>query len=149
MTDLYIEEAECQLSDTSSYLPRATNEHQSVITTTVTDLISSGDLPPDNPTARFYLLPKIHKQDCLGRPDDLRALCFFLEQGPAPFPPTIPLLAWLILTLNNFSFNSSHFLQVRGVAIDEANFNEAASEMSAFFLNRGFPSTIVDRVLNR
>eukprot|EP00061_Rhincodon_typus_P018110 g47138.t1 len=51
--------------------------------------------------------------------EGLRAFCFFLEQRPEPSPRTTALLrlAKLILTLNNFSFNSSHFLQVRGVAM--------------------------------
>eukprot|EP00061_Rhincodon_typus_P009207 g32512.t1 len=100
--------------------------------------------------------------------DGIRALCFFLEQRPEPSPPTITLLrlAKLVLILNNFSFNSSHFLQVRRVAMgtrmgpsyacllflclcrinsDEANFDKGASEMSTFFLSRGFYSAIVDR----
>eukprot|EP00061_Rhincodon_typus_P012147 g37699.t1 len=51
--------------------------------------------------------------------DGLRALLFFQEQRPEPSPPTTNLLCLvnLILTLNNFSFKSSHFLQVRGVAM--------------------------------
>eukprot|EP00061_Rhincodon_typus_P004036 g21600.t1 len=51
--------------------------------------------------------------------ESLRALCFFLEQRPEPSTPTTTLLrlAELVLTLNKFSFNSSHFLQVRGVAM--------------------------------
>eukprot|EP00061_Rhincodon_typus_P002688 g18215.t1 len=84
------------------------------------------------------------------------------------------------LTLNNFSFNSSHFLQVRRVAVYtrvgpsyaclfvgymerclfqsyssphpqpflQYNFNQGASKMSTFFLNRGFPSSVVDRAFN-
>eukprot|EP00061_Rhincodon_typus_P004148 g21850.t1 len=51
--------------------------------------------------------------------DGLGALRFFVEQRPEPSPPTTTLLrlAKLVLTLNNFSFNSSHFLQVRRVAM--------------------------------
>eukprot|EP00061_Rhincodon_typus_P003643 g20603.t1 len=104
--------------------------------------------------------------------EGLRPLCFILEQKPEPSPPTTTLLhmAELVLTLNNFSFNSSHFHQVRRVAmgtrmgpsyagffflhlrriyLDEANFDKGASEISTFFLNRGFPSTVVDRALNQ
>eukprot|EP00061_Rhincodon_typus_P012265 g37892.t1 len=52
-------------------------------------------------------------------------LWFRLQPSPLyyghaiPIPPTTILhpLAKLVLTLNNFSFNSSHFLQVRGVAM--------------------------------
>eukprot|EP00061_Rhincodon_typus_P015634 g43414.t1 len=51
--------------------------------------------------------------------DGLRVLNFFLEKRPELSPPTTTLLclAELILTQNNFSFNSSHFLQVSWVAV--------------------------------
>eukprot|EP00061_Rhincodon_typus_P016735 g45102.t1 len=51
--------------------------------------------------------------------EGIRALRFFLEQIPEPSPPTTTLLhlAKLVLTLNNFCFNSSHFLQVGRVAM--------------------------------
>eukprot|EP00061_Rhincodon_typus_P002645 g18106.t1 len=32
---------------------------------------------------------------------------------------------------------------------DEANFDKGASKMPTFFLNRGFPSSVVDRALNQ
>eukprot|EP00061_Rhincodon_typus_P017103 g45657.t1 len=43
--------------------------------------------------------------------EGLRALRFFLQQRSEPYPVTTILLclAKLVLTLNNFSFNSSHF----------------------------------------
>ncbi|XP_059828595.1 proline-rich protein 36-like [Hypanus sabinus] len=77
-TDLYLTEAKWQLSDTSSYLPLKqdpTKKHQTIVSRTITALINSGDLPssakkliiPTPPTARFYLLSKIHKPDCSGR----------------------------------------------------------------------------------
>eukprot|EP00061_Rhincodon_typus_P016476 g44718.t1 len=47
-TDFYIAEAKRQLSDTSSYLPLdkyPAMTHQAIVSPTVTDLISSGDLP--------------------------------------------------------------------------------------------------------
>eukprot|EP00061_Rhincodon_typus_P006901 g28011.t1 len=51
--------------------------------------------------------------------EGLRALRFFLEQRPEPSPPTTTLLhlTELVLNLNNFSFNSSQFLQVRVMAM--------------------------------
>eukprot|EP00061_Rhincodon_typus_P007767 g29781.t1 len=51
--------------------------------------------------------------------DGLRALHFFLEQRPDQSPPTTTILclAEISLILNNISFNSSYFLQVRGVAM--------------------------------
>eukprot|EP00061_Rhincodon_typus_P012567 g38385.t1 len=47
------------------------------------------------------------------------AVHFFLEQRPELSPPTTTLLRLtrLIVTLNKFSFNSLHFIQVRGVAM--------------------------------
>eukprot|EP00061_Rhincodon_typus_P012370 g38063.t1 len=47
--------------------------------------------------------------------EGLRALRFFLE--PSPLTTSLLCLVKLILTLNNLSFNSSHFIQVRGVAM--------------------------------
>eukprot|EP00061_Rhincodon_typus_P011253 g36139.t1 len=80
-TDLSIAEAppRCQLSDTSSYCPLdrgLTSDHQAITSQAINKLIISGDLPsiasnpivPQPRTARFYLLPKIHKRDCPGRP---------------------------------------------------------------------------------
>ncbi|XP_059832219.1 uncharacterized protein LOC132397440 [Hypanus sabinus] len=51
--------------------------------------------------------------------DGLEALRFFLDSRPNQFPSTTTLLrlAELVLTLNNFSFDSSHFLQTKGVAM--------------------------------
>eukprot|EP00061_Rhincodon_typus_P001998 g16349.t1 len=156
---------------------------------TIHNLITSGDLPPTASnliipqphTTRFYLLPKIHKPGCPGRPivsacscpteiistyldcifsplvqevptyicdttlalhllqnfrfpgpqhliftmafqslytciphaDGLKAVLFFLSRRPdqSPSTDTVIHLTKLVLTLNNFSFNSSHFLQ--------------------------------------
>eukprot|EP00061_Rhincodon_typus_P000710 g12522.t1 len=49
---------------------------------------------------------------CIPHTDGLRALRFFLSRRPDQYPSTEALirLAELVLTLNNFSFNSSHFL---------------------------------------
>eukprot|EP00061_Rhincodon_typus_P003047 g19155.t1 len=41
------------------------------------------------------------------------------------------------------------FLRLRHICSDEANFNKAASEMTTFFLNRGFPSSVINRALNQ
>eukprot|EP00061_Rhincodon_typus_P003771 g20928.t1 len=43
----------------------------------------------------------------------------------------------------------SQFLHLHRIRSDEPNFNKGVSEMSTFFLNRGFPSTVVDRDLNQ
>eukprot|EP00061_Rhincodon_typus_P008300 g30792.t1 len=51
--------------------------------------------------------------------EGLKALCFFLSHRPTQPPSTDTLirLAELVLTLNNFSFDSSHFLQTKGMAM--------------------------------
>ncbi|GCC19523.1 hypothetical protein chiPu_0000046 [Chiloscyllium punctatum] len=77
-TNLYTAEARHQRVDTSSYCPLdhdPTSHHQTIISQTIHNLITSGDLPstasnlivPQLRTTRFYL-HKIHKPDCSGRP---------------------------------------------------------------------------------
>eukprot|EP00061_Rhincodon_typus_P001141 g13852.t1 len=58
---------------------------------------------------------------CIPHADGLKALHFFLSHRTDQSPSTNPLikpkpLTELVLNLNNFSFNSSHFLQTKGVA---------------------------------
>eukprot|EP00061_Rhincodon_typus_P017149 g45716.t1 len=76
-TDLYITEARFQLSDTSSYYPLdydPTPDHQAIISQTLNNFITSGDLPftassmieMGSAGLENYLLPKIHKPDCSG-----------------------------------------------------------------------------------
>eukprot|EP00061_Rhincodon_typus_P015501 g43211.t1 len=74
--------AKRQLSDTSSYLPV---DHD----------------------------PTMTHQAIVSTTEGLRAFHFFLEQRsePSSLTTTLLRLAELILTLNNFSFNPSHFLQ--------------------------------------
>eukprot|EP00061_Rhincodon_typus_P006658 g27528.t1 len=81
-TDLYIAVADHQLSDLSSSLPL---EHD----------------------------PTLAHPAIVSTMDGLRDLRFFLEKRPEPSPPTTNLLPLidLVLTLNNFSFNSSQFFQ--------------------------------------
>eukprot|EP00061_Rhincodon_typus_P013855 g40484.t1 len=56
---------------------------------------------------------------CIPHADGLKALCFFLSRRPnqSPSTDTLICLTELVLTLNSFSFNSSHFLQSKGVAM--------------------------------
>eukprot|EP00061_Rhincodon_typus_P010041 g34019.t1 len=56
---------------------------------------------------------------CIPHKDGLKALCFFLFCRPNQHLSTDTLfhLAELVLTLNNFSFDSYHFLQIKGVAM--------------------------------
>eukprot|EP00061_Rhincodon_typus_P005414 g24895.t1 len=56
---------------------------------------------------------------CILHMHGLKALNFFLSRRPNQFPSTDTLicLTELVLTLNNFSFNSSHFIQTKEVAM--------------------------------
>eukprot|EP00061_Rhincodon_typus_P015747 g43599.t1 len=56
---------------------------------------------------------------CIPHADGLKALRFFLSHRPnlSPSTDTLIHLTELVLTLNNFSFNSSHFLQAKGMAM--------------------------------
>eukprot|EP00061_Rhincodon_typus_P007693 g29649.t1 len=56
---------------------------------------------------------------CIPHADSLKAVCFFLSRRPDQFPSTNTLihLIELVLTFNNFSFNSSHLLQMKGVTM--------------------------------
>eukprot|EP00061_Rhincodon_typus_P006149 g26475.t1 len=97
-------EAKRQLSNTSSYLPldhEPTMEHQSIVSAMFTG--SSRLLFTMDMQSIYMDIP--HQEG-------LRTLHIFLAQRPEPFPNTTTLcLAKLVLTLNYFSFNSSHFLQ--------------------------------------
>ena len=77
--DLYIQEAQSQLSDSSFYMKTTrdlTLDNLKIVNDSVQDEISLGNLPatasnliPVNPRcSRFYLLPKIHKPENPGRP---------------------------------------------------------------------------------
>eukprot|EP00061_Rhincodon_typus_P004622 g23025.t1 len=132
--DLYIAEARHQLCDTSSYHPFSydpTPDHQTIISETIHNFVSSADLPP---TASNLSVPQPHTAPqkhliftmdiqslytCIPHVDDLKALRFFLSCRPNQSPSTDSLihLAELVLTLINFSFNSSHFLQTKWVAM--------------------------------
>eukprot|EP00061_Rhincodon_typus_P002871 g18704.t1 len=56
---------------------------------------------------------------CIPHAGGLKALRFFLSRRPnqSPFTNTLIHLTEFILTLNNLSFNSSHFLQTKGVTM--------------------------------
>eukprot|EP00061_Rhincodon_typus_P003440 g20083.t1 len=56
---------------------------------------------------------------CISHAENLKALHCFFSRRPNRSPSTDTLihLTELILTLNNFSFNFSHFLQTKGVAM--------------------------------
>eukprot|EP00061_Rhincodon_typus_P011529 g36602.t1 len=81
---------------------------------------------PISHIACFYLLPKIHKLDCLDRPIVSAISCSTELISSYPY-----------------------FLCVRCIHSDDANFNKWASEIFTFSLNRGFLSTVVDRALSQ
>eukprot|EP00061_Rhincodon_typus_P004093 g21724.t1 len=56
---------------------------------------------------------------CIPHADGLKALCFFLSRRPDQFSSidTLIRITKLVLTLNNFSFKTSHFLQTKGAAM--------------------------------
>eukprot|EP00061_Rhincodon_typus_P005304 g24641.t1 len=56
---------------------------------------------------------------CIPHVDGLKVLCFFLSRRPNQSPSTDTLICptELILTLNNFSFSSFHFLQTKEEAM--------------------------------
>ena len=76
----YITEAERQLSDTDFYLIKnedLTKSHAEKIKTFLTEMLENEEIdekifaslnPTDARTARFYFLPKIHKEVIKGRP---------------------------------------------------------------------------------
>ena len=80
-------------------------------------LMVSEDVKP----GRFYLLPKIHKRGCPGRPvisgcgTPTEKISAFVDQKVRPLVP-VP-FAELVLKSNNFEFNGKHYLQKRGTAI--------------------------------
>eukprot|EP00061_Rhincodon_typus_P002120 g16666.t1 len=56
---------------------------------------------------------------CISHVDGLKALRFFLSLRPnqSPYTDTLICLTGFVLTFNSFSFNSSHFLQTKGVTM--------------------------------
>ena len=76
----YHDEAMRQLNDPSCYQKlneNPTKRHEKNVTETVLDLIDQGEIdedmaplliPANSRTSKFYLLPKIHKEGCPGRP---------------------------------------------------------------------------------
>eukprot|EP00061_Rhincodon_typus_P005416 g24899.t1 len=56
---------------------------------------------------------------CVPQDDGLKALRFFFSHrsNQSPSTDTLIRLVELVLTLNNFSFDSSHFLQTKGMAV--------------------------------
>eukprot|EP00061_Rhincodon_typus_P006321 g26853.t1 len=96
--------------------------------TTIRSNSCTGHYEPERTALILEHDPTMAHQAIVSTMDGLRALRFFLQQMPELYPTTTTLLrlAELVLTLNNFSFNSL-----------------------IYFRSGGFPSTVVDRTLNR
>eukprot|EP00061_Rhincodon_typus_P017889 g46805.t1 len=109
--DPYVTEAKRQLSDTTSYLPLdhdPTMAHQTTVSHTVHDLIASSGLPStasslivSQPcTARFYLLPKIHKHNHPGQPNistcpcPIKLISSYLDSILSPLLQALPTYIW-------------------------------------------------------
>ncbi|XP_062914076.1 uncharacterized protein LOC134351618 [Mobula hypostoma] len=118
-TDLYLAEAQRQLADTSSYLPLdhdPTKEHQAMVSHTIIDFIHSGNLPstatnlivPTPRTSRFYLLPKIHKPACPGRP--IVSACSCPTELISAYLDTV--LSPLVQSLPTYVHDTSHALKL-------------------------------------
>ncbi|XP_059150561.1 uncharacterized protein LOC131937289 [Physella acuta] len=128
--DLYTKEAYKQLSDSTFYSPRLKDgilTNNTVVTKTVNTLIASKKLPKTASSLRifdsklgrpsFYLLPKIHKSGCPGRPIISACACptetisSFLDSVFKPRVEALP--SYLkdtnhaILTLESLKFTSN------------------------------------------
>ena len=105
--DLYIQEANCQLSDNRVYqrLHAEIIQHdKKIIKNTIKDMIALCELPPtvEHPvvttprTSRFYMLPKIHKPNNSGRPivsaccRSIENISAYLDEVMAPIVKQLP-----------------------------------------------------------
>ncbi|KAJ8031858.1 hypothetical protein HOLleu_25198 [Holothuria leucospilota] len=136
--DLYVSEAEKQLSDQTAYteLPMdPTSEIQTLVKKTLATLVSQKHLPesakallhPCPQISNFYLLPKIHKANNPGRPIVSSHSC-----------PTVlisqyvdSVLSPLVSTLPSFIQDTLHFLRL----IQNFEFPENPSERTLFTMD--------------
>ena len=105
--DLYIQEANRQLSDNRFYQRLDADpiqQDQKIVKNTIKDMIASCELPPTAKhlvvttprTSRFYMLPKIHKPNNPGRPIVSACCCptenisAYLDEVMAPFVKQLP-----------------------------------------------------------
>ena len=117
--DLYIQEAERQLSDSAYYQQLDCDlimDRNKKVAEVVHDAISKRELPPsttnlivDHPrTSKFYLLPKIHKPGNLGRP--IVSACNFPTELPATYLDMIT--KPLIENLPSYVKDTNHMLDI-------------------------------------
>lgn len=126
--DLYLTEAQRQLSDNNTYrrLERdITAEHQETVSNTIKDLVTAESLPsaainlinPSPRTSKFYLLPKIHKVDNPGRPIVSACSCpterisLYLHETLKPMVEALP----------SYVKDSSHALRIlQGIQLGDS-----------------------------
>ena len=126
--DLYIQEANRQLSDDCFYQcldADPIQQDQKIVKTTIKDMIASCELPPTAKhlvvttprTSRFYMLPKIHKPNNPGRPIVSACCCptenisAYLDEVMAPFVKQLPTYVkdtnHALSIFNSFTFDES------------------------------------------
>ena len=137
--DLYIQEANRQLSDNRFYQRLHADpiqQDQKNVKTTIRDMIASCKLPPTAKhlvvttprTSRFYMLPKIHKPDNPGRPIVSACCCptenisAYLDEVMAPFVKQLP----------TYVKDTNHALRI----FDSFTF-DASDQRPCFFFHHG------------
>ena len=126
--DLYIQEANRQLSDDRFYQRLDADpiqQDQKIVKTTIKDMIASCELPPTAKhlvvttprTSRFYMLPKIHKPNNPGRPIVSACCCptenisAYVYEVMAPFVKQLPTYvkdtSHALSIFNSFTFDES------------------------------------------
>ena len=127
--DLYVQEANHQLSDNRFYDQRLdrdpTQDYQKIVKDTVNDMIATCALPPTAQllvvttplTSQLYMLPKIHKPDNPGRSIVSACSCptenisAYLDEVMAPFVKNLP----------TYVKDTNHALRI----FDSFNFDES------------------------
>eukprot|EP00061_Rhincodon_typus_P008697 g31542.t1 len=100
---------------TSNPSPKPCRELPTYIWDTTHALLHDFQFP--GPQHLIFIMDIQSLYTCIPHVDGLKALRFFLSRRPNQSPSALIRLTELVLTLNNFSFNSSHFLQTKGVAM--------------------------------
>ena len=125
---MYIQEALRQLSDDRFYErldQDPLKQYQNKVKATVDDMISKNELPPlaknliatTPQTSRFYLLPKIHKQNTPGRP--IVSACNCPTENIAAFFDEV--MSPLVANLTTYVKDTTHALEI----VNSFDFNNA------------------------
>ena len=182
---LYMDEAYRQLTDNQHYTQEnedMTTIHNNFIQQEINRLIVNGDLPksvvhlivPNPRTARFYILPKIHKANIPGRPIVSACNCpteiisSFLDDIMQPIVHSLPSYIKdttdALQTFQNYRFSSSSnklvfsmdvfdvkslYTSIPRICSDDTDFHEKAKEQTQFFLNQGYPEDITETAFSK